>query len=69
MLLVTEGSESVPKLAVCAKRFVELAVVEKKLVVVPAVRESVPKVERPFTPSVPMVAVLAFNVVDVAVPK
>src|ERR1700686_849053 len=40
---------SEPNVAVCAKRFVELAVVEKKLVVVPETRESVPSDEKPVT--------------------
>ena len=62
-------TESVPIVAVCENRFVELAVVEKKLVVVPAVRERVPRVERPFTLSAPKFAVLALEVVEVAVPK
>jgi len=48
---------------------VDDAVVAKKLVEVPAVRERVPKVERPFTVRVPSDAVLAFKVVEVAVPK
>lgn len=38
-----------PSAALCEKRFVELAVVEKKLVVVPAVRERLPSVVRPVT--------------------
>ena len=38
---------NVPRFAVCEKRFVELAVVAKKLVVVPAVSESVPAVSAP----------------------
>ena len=57
---------------------VELAVVAKKEVVVPAVSERVPKVVRPVTPSVPvkeplpplsvpMFAVLPLRVVEVAV--
>ena len=62
-------TESVPIVAVCENRFVELAVVEKKLVVVPDVRERVPRVERPFTLSAPKFAVLALEVVEVAVPK
>ena len=41
-----------PTLAVCENRLVEEAVVEKKLVVVPAVRERFPRVVRPVTPSV-----------------
>ena len=45
-------TESVPIVAVCENRFVELAVVEKKLVVVPAVRERLPSVARPVTPKV-----------------
>ena len=47
----------------------ELATVEKKLVVVPDVRERVPRVDRPFTLSAPKFAVLAFDVVEVAVLK
>src|SRR3989338_9885919 len=62
-------TESVPRVAVCENRFVELAVVEKKLVVVPAVRERVPRVERPFTLSAPKFAVLAFDVVEAGVLK
>lgn len=69
-----------PKEAVCENRFVEDATVEKKFVVVPDVRERVPKVERPVTPkvpvnvplppvNVPIVAVFEFKVVDVAVAK
>src|SRR3990167_7508631 len=60
---------SVPTLAACENKFVELAVVEKRLVVVPAVSESVPRVERPFTLRTPKFAVLALAVVEVAVPK
>ena len=59
----------VPIVASWEKRLVDDAVVEKKLVVVPAVRESVPRVERPFTVRAPIDAVLALRVVDVAVPK
>ncbi len=39
------------------------------MVVVPEVRERVPRVERPFTDRVPKLAVLALFVVEVAVPK
>src|SRR3989338_1466267 len=60
--------DSVPAIAAdCAERtpidaeaeykFVLLAVVEKKLVVVPEVSESVPRVERPVTASGPKFAV------------
>ena len=59
----------VPSCAVCAKRFVELAVVEKRFVVVPEVSESVPRVESPLTKVVPKVPVLAFAFVEVAVAK
>ena len=62
-------TESVPRVAVCEKRLVEDAVVEKKLVEVPDVRERVPRVERPVTLSAPKFAVLALEVVEVAVPK
>ena len=48
----TEAPPREPIVAACENRLVEDAVVEKKLVVVPAVRESVPRVERPVTPSV-----------------
>ena len=60
---------SVPIVDVDAYRFVDDGVVEKKLVGVPAVRERVPSVERPVTLSAPKFAVLAFDVVEVAVPK
>jgi hypothetical protein len=59
----------VPIVPDCEKRFVELAVVPKKLVVVPDVRERVPRVKRPFTERVPIVPVFAFKAVEVAVPK
>ena len=41
-----------PRVASCEKRLVEDAVVENRFVVVPAVSESVPSVERPVTSSV-----------------
>ena len=67
--VVWPKTESEPNDADCEKRFVELATVEKKLVVVPDVRERVPRVERPVTLSAPKFAVLALEVVEVAVPK
>ena len=64
---------SAPSVAVCENRFVDEAVVEKKLVVVPDVSERVPRVESPVTPSVPPVdMLLAENVVPfhvMAVPE
>src|SRR3989338_5091769 len=67
--VVLPETVSEPIVAACENRFVELAVVEKKLVVVPDVRERVPRVESPFTLSAPKFAVLALEVVEVAVPK
>ena len=64
-----EFAERTPKDADVEYRFVELAVVEKKFVVVPAVRERLPRVVRPVTARVPMEDVLALRVVEVAVPK
>ena len=58
-----------PRVAACEKRLVLDAVVENRFVVVPDVRERVPRVERPVTLSAPKFAVLALEVVEVAVPK
>src|SRR3989338_1467374 len=51
-LTVRVFAVKVPIVPVCEKRFVELATVEKKLVVVPAVSERFPRVVRPVTPRV-----------------
>src|SRR3989344_3977915 len=67
--VVLPETVSEPSVASCEKRFVDDAVVEKRFVVVPDVRERVPRVERPFTLSAPKFAVLALEVVEVAVPK
>src|SRR3989338_6302440 len=67
--VVLPETVSEPSVASCEKRFVDDAVVENRFVVVPDVRERVQRVESPFTLSAPKFAVLAFDVVEVAVLK
>src|SRR3989338_888066 len=67
--VVLPETVSEPSVASCEKRFVLDAVVENRFVVVPDVRERVPRVERPVTLCAPKFAVLALEVVEVAVPK
>lgn len=57
----------VPRVADCENKFVDDAVVEKKLVVVPAVKERVPSVERPGTLKVPKVPDCEKRLVELAV--